>query len=191
MFASQSQAKRFFANKIIAQAALENINLSEAEGKMLLFSESDPEFILDPAIVARFDTEISEQDYEIKVTDLLQRAYKHDIESDCNAQDIYRKAYEVLRQGDHYLQVMIDQAIGRKVRFGFISDLRLELLLKIGRFALLFMFGIISIILALGIVFAYFMDQSRSSFDMTLLEVEAPLLGGLGIFLIYSWLRKR
>lgn len=48
MFTSQGQAKRFFVEKVIAQAATEGVPLSDAEKRMLSFSESDPEFVVSP-----------------------------------------------------------------------------------------------------------------------------------------------
>jgi hypothetical protein len=48
VFTSQGQAKRFFVEKVIGQAATEGVLLSDAEQRMLRFSESDPEFVVSP-----------------------------------------------------------------------------------------------------------------------------------------------
>ena len=111
MFASQSQAKRFFVEKIVAQAELEGIPLSDAERQMLSFSESDPEFIVDPAVVQRLEAEISDEDYEAKVAGLVQRSYEREFEEDHGTREMYREAHRVLSQGDHYLLVMIDRVL--------------------------------------------------------------------------------
>ena len=60
--------------------------------------------------------EISDADYEAKIAGLLERAYKHDVARDPMRRDTYREAYMVLNQGDHYLLVMIDRALGRHLR---------------------------------------------------------------------------
>jgi len=71
VFTSQGQAKRFFVDRIVAQAATDGIPLSEAERQMLGFSESDPEYVVDPALVDRLEREISDDDYEAKVANLI------------------------------------------------------------------------------------------------------------------------
>ena len=116
MITSQGQAKRFFVEKIVAQAVADGQPPSEAERYMLSFSESDPEFVVDPALVDQLAEEISDEDYEAKVVGLLERSWTHDVQSDTTARDSYREAYAVLSQGDHYLLVMIDRALGRRLR---------------------------------------------------------------------------
>ena len=90
--------------------------LSAAEQAMLSWSESDPAFTPDPALVEQLATEISDDDYETKVAGLLERSYQRDLKSDGAARDGYRKAYSMLAQGDHYLLVMIRRALGRHLR---------------------------------------------------------------------------
>ena len=116
MFTSQGQAKRFFIDKIVTQAVTDGAPLSDAEMQMLSFSESDPEFVVSPALVENLQAEISDEDYETKVAGLLERSWKRDVESDSTARDVYREAFTVLSQGDHYLLVMIDRALGRQLR---------------------------------------------------------------------------
>ena len=90
--------------------------LSDSERQMLSFSESDPEFIVDPALVNKLAAEISDEDYERKIGGLLKRAYQRDLARNSVARDTYREAYTVLNQGDHYLLIMINQALGRQLR---------------------------------------------------------------------------
>jgi hypothetical protein len=101
LFTSQGQAKRFFVDKIAAQAETEGTPLSAAERQMLSFSESDPEFTVDPALVERLQAEISDEDYEAKVAGLIERSWHRDVEADNNAASLYREAYATLNQGDH------------------------------------------------------------------------------------------
>ena len=116
MFTSQGQAKRFFVEKVIAQAATEGVPLSDAEQRMLSFSESDPEFVVSPGLVEKLQAEISDDAYEAKIAGLIESAWKRDVESDSNARTVYREAFTVLSQGDHYLLVMIDRALQRHLR---------------------------------------------------------------------------
>jgi hypothetical protein len=102
VFTSQGQAKRFFVDKVIAQAATEGQRLSEAERRMLSFSESDPEFAVDPAHVEQLAAEISDEDYEAKVAGLIERSCERDVASESAALESYREAYAALKQGDHY-----------------------------------------------------------------------------------------
>jgi hypothetical protein len=111
VFGSQSDAKRFFVDRIVAEAAAELKPLSDSERQMLSFSESDPEFIVEPALVNKLAAEISDEDYERKIAGLLERAYQRDL-----ARDTYREAYMVLNQGDHYLLIVINQALRRQLR---------------------------------------------------------------------------
>ena len=116
MFTSQEEAKRFFVDKIAAQAEAEGIRLSDAEREMLSFSESDPEFAVDPTLVEKLQAEISDEEYEVKIAGLLERAWKRDVEADSNAGNLYREAFAALSQGDHYLLVMIDRALRSPLR---------------------------------------------------------------------------
>jgi hypothetical protein len=116
VFASQSDAKRFFVEKIVAQATREGHPLSENERWMLSFSESDPEFAVDPARVRALEAEISDADYEKKVAALAERAYERDIGSDAKATEAYKEAFGVLRRGDHYILVMLGRGLSRRLR---------------------------------------------------------------------------
>ena len=116
MFATQGEAKRFFVERVLAQARAEQVALSPAEQGMLSWSESDPAFTADPALVEQLAAELSEEAYEAKVAGLLERSYQRDLTSDGTVRDRYREAYSVLSLGDHYLLVMIRRALGRHVR---------------------------------------------------------------------------
>jgi hypothetical protein len=116
VFTTEGQAKRFFVERIVAQAASENSPLSSVERRMLSWSESDPEFTPDPSLPERLAGEISDEEYESKVAALLQRAYQSDVAADSGAVERYREAYSVLKQGDHYLLVMIEQGLKRHLR---------------------------------------------------------------------------
>jgi hypothetical protein len=116
VFTSQGQAKRFFVDKIVAQAVTERAPLSDAERQMLSFSESDPDFAVDPALVEKLQAETSDEDYEARVAGLLERSWKRDVETDSNSGSLYRQAFTTLSQGDHYLLIMIEPALRKHLR---------------------------------------------------------------------------
>ena len=116
MFATQAEAKQFFVERVLAQARAEQLRLSPAEQGMLSWSESDPSFTPDLALVEQLATEVSDEAYEGKIAGLLERSYRRDLTADSAARDRYREAYSVLTRGDHYLLVMIRRALGRYLR---------------------------------------------------------------------------
>lgn len=116
MIGTQIEARRFFIDKVLAEARNQGIALTDAEQQMLCWSESAPESTADPDLVDRLAAEISDEDYESKVSALLKAALQRDLESDKHALDDYRRAYALLSQGDHYILVMIDRALGRRLR---------------------------------------------------------------------------
>jgi hypothetical protein len=116
VFTLQGQAKRFFVDRIVAQAVREGAPLSDAERQMLSFSESDREFAVDPALVEKLQAEISDEEYEAKISGLIERSWKRDVETDGSAGTLYREAFTTLSQGDHYLLIMLDRALRRRLR---------------------------------------------------------------------------
>jgi hypothetical protein len=60
---------------------------------MLSFSESDPEFVVDPELVQKLEAEISDEDYEAKVAGLVRRSYERDVAQDNGARNMYRQAH--------------------------------------------------------------------------------------------------
>jgi hypothetical protein len=116
VFSSQGQAKRFFVDKIVAQAMREGRRLSENERWMLSFSESDPEFVVDVARARALEAEIPDSEYEAKVAGLAERACATDIDADPEALASYQEALRVLSQGDHYILVMLRQGLARRLR---------------------------------------------------------------------------
>jgi hypothetical protein len=115
-FASQAQAKRFFVERILAQAKREGLPLSSDEEWMLSFSESDPEFVVDVGRVQALEAVIPESDYEAKIAGLAHRACEADLASSSSKLADYREAFRTLNRGDHYLLIMLRQGLGRWVR---------------------------------------------------------------------------
>jgi hypothetical protein len=118
MVNTQSEAKRFFVEKVIQRASSEGVSLSAAERWMLPFSESDPEFDVDIDLVNQLESEMSDEEYEAKIAGLLKRSFVADMAADAGAgaRAVWQQAHSVLAQGDHYIGIMIDQAVGGNLK---------------------------------------------------------------------------
>ena len=116
MVNTQTEAKRFFVEKVIQRATNEGVSLSAAERWMLRFSESDPEFMVDRRIMDELESEMSDEAYEAKIAGLLERSFAADIAADAGARALWQQAHSVLAQGDHYVQIMIDRAVGERLK---------------------------------------------------------------------------
>ena len=79
MVHTQTEAKRLFVEKVVMQARLEGVSLSDAERTMLFWSESDPDVVVDPQLPDRLAIEISDEEYEKKVTGLLARRFAAEV----------------------------------------------------------------------------------------------------------------
>lgn len=64
MVHSQTEAKRLFVEKVLTQARIEGVSLSDAERKMLSWSESDPDFATDLQLPPQLAAEIFDEEYE-------------------------------------------------------------------------------------------------------------------------------
>jgi hypothetical protein len=190
VFKSQGEAKRFFVDRIVAQARAEGRPLSALEQWMLSFSESDPEFVVDPGRVTQLETEISDEDYEAKIAGLIRRRYERDADSDPGARATYRDAYAALGRGDHYLLVMIDQALGSSVNAGLGLTGPLRMLSKAGLFVLLVLPGSFAVLLAVGVAWGVVSGHADSPAQAAVLVLASLLFGGMGYYLIRLWRRE-
>lgn len=116
MVNTQTEAKRFFADRVLRQAQAEGVSMSEAERHMLLWSESDPDFTPDLELAQALNQEMSDDVYEAKIAGLLTRNFDREVAGDPTALVAWRHAMSVLNQGDHYIAIMIDRSIGAKLK---------------------------------------------------------------------------
>ena len=107
-------AKKFLASKIVSQANLQGLLLSEGEQTLLLFSEQDPE---SPTDIPAELLEAIDYEYEKKITGLLKAAYHRDRD---NPQELeqYQDAMQKLKGSDHYILVMAEPALGKTHAMG-------------------------------------------------------------------------
>ncbi|HUK36476.1 MAG TPA: hypothetical protein VLV86_21310 [Vicinamibacterales bacterium] len=110
------EARRFFIDRVTAEAERQGISLSINERRMLNWSEVEPGCVADPELAEALANEISDEAYEAKVARLLVAAYERELSTDPSAKHSYREAYAVLKRGDYYLMVMVDQALGSRLR---------------------------------------------------------------------------
>jgi hypothetical protein len=72
--------------------------------------------LVDPELPQRLASEISDDEYEKKIAGLLARRFAADVASDPALEAQWQQGADVLRQGDHYMLVMLDAAIGRHLK---------------------------------------------------------------------------
>ena len=107
-FATVRDAKEFIISRIIAEAQLKGVLLSDVERKMLYFSETgwtlpDMEEVSDI-----FDREYDQSQYEQKIASIIRSFRTRARKNDQNEYDTWKEAVQTLRQEDHYLLVLID-----------------------------------------------------------------------------------
>jgi hypothetical protein len=83
---------------------------------MLFGSESAPDSVADTALAERLALAISDADYETKISGLPQRSFEQDVTTNPRAKDLWQEAWSVLKRSDHYILVMIRQAVGGKLQ---------------------------------------------------------------------------
>jgi hypothetical protein len=116
MVDTQSDARRFFIDKIVHQAAVESVSLSDDERQMLRWSESAPDSVADSELAQRLAAAISDREYESKIAGLLSRSFSREVAADRHAKDAWQHAWSVLKRGDHYILIMIEHAVGRRLK---------------------------------------------------------------------------
>jgi hypothetical protein len=114
--ATETEARKFFVARIAQQAEREGISLSDDERQMLLWSESAPDSVADAALAERLSAVISDAEYEAKIVGLLRNCFKAETAVDPSAKEVWDAALSVLRRGDHYILVMINEAVGKATK---------------------------------------------------------------------------
>jgi hypothetical protein len=109
-FRSAREAKEFLVARIVDEAKLESVSLSEIERKMLYFSET---YWTLPDIMhvnEEFDREYDQDEYEKKITHLVIKASAHDRKESRDKYDAWLEAIRLLEKEDHYILVMVQAA---------------------------------------------------------------------------------
>jgi hypothetical protein len=113
---TSEDARRFFIDRILAEGERQGVPLSNNERRMLNWSETEPGCVAHPELAEALAREISDRAYEAKVSRLLAAAYERDLSTTAAAKELYREAYTVLKRGDYYLTVMVEQALRATLR---------------------------------------------------------------------------
>lgn len=104
------QAKEFLISKVLQEAAIEGVSLSEIEKKMLYFSEveHEPDDLFE--VNAQFDEQYDMREYEAKISGLIRKAYERDRASSDQLAQQWLAQIRALKKEDHYILVMVSQA---------------------------------------------------------------------------------
>jgi hypothetical protein len=105
-------AKQFLISKVIEEAKLEKVNLSEIEKKMLYFTEVHPSLPDIYEVNAEFERDYDSDEYEVKIAALLKNARDRDRQSSPSREQDWKDALDGLKNEDHYILVMVGQAFG-------------------------------------------------------------------------------
>ena len=116
-----NEAKNFLSQKISETAHRNVISFDQLEKEMLYWSSDHEEKYLE--LGRKFSEKHNDKEYEKKVVDLLNESYDYDSKNNSIDLPKYKQACAALRQGDHYLLVMVDDSIG--YRFSAFGWLRL------------------------------------------------------------------
>ena len=109
-FRTVRQAKDYLAHRIVEEARLEGVSLSEIERKMLYFSETDwtlPDMV---AASQQFGQNYDQDEYEDKIAGLIRRIQACDEVQNPEELEAWDDAVLKLCEGDHYLLTLIDAA---------------------------------------------------------------------------------
>jgi len=103
-------AKQFLISRVLDQAEVEHVPLSEVERKMLSFSEVHPSLPDIREINAEFERSYDSNEYEAKVAGLVKAARRRDGQRSVPQEQQWRDALHALKNEDHYILVMVSQA---------------------------------------------------------------------------------
>ena len=179
MVLSERDAKRFFIDNVVAQALEEGQPLSDAQRWMLSYSDSDPEFEVDPDKLDAFNRETSDDEYEARIAGLIKRRYRRAMRFDPATRDRYREAYAVLSRGDHYLLPLLDTALDGQLR-------PRTGVARFGTGVLLLVPAAAAVLMAAGILLRG-LPRAGSQGEVLALLAFSLFLGSLAYYLIRLW----
>jgi hypothetical protein len=104
---TERQAKEYLVERIVAEAHLEQVPLSEIERKMLYFTESGWTLPNILEVNAEFERDYYNEEYEQKIAGLVREIEKQNETASGDEQSRWDDAVVKLSEGDHYLLVLI------------------------------------------------------------------------------------
>lgn len=109
-FATGREAKEFLVTKIVEEASIEGVSLSEIERKMLYFTETAwtlPDIM---EVNAEFDRDYDQGRYEKKIAQLIKNAGRRARKTSREEYEMFWAAIRRLKREDHYILVMVKQS---------------------------------------------------------------------------------
>lgn len=103
-------AKQFFISRVIEEAGVEQVSLSEVEKKMLYFTEVHPSLPDIYEVNAQFERDYDSDEYEARIVGLLKHARDRDSHSSPNGEQNWKDALDALKKEDYYILVMLYRA---------------------------------------------------------------------------------
>lgn len=105
------QAKEFLISQVVEEAKRKDVPLSELERKMLYFTETEESLPDMLEVNDQFEREFETSAYEKKIAGLICSAFERDRRESSEGEQRWKQAISDLRNEDHYLLVMVDQAM--------------------------------------------------------------------------------
>jgi len=100
-------SKQFVIDRILDQARIEAVPLTDIEIRMLRFAEASSDS-KDLVAAEAFDRDYDDEDYEVKIANLIRHAYERDKQA--GQVEAWNHALAQLASRDLYLNVMIKRA---------------------------------------------------------------------------------
>ena len=131
-FRTIKEAKDFLANRIVAEAARENVPLSEVERKMLYWSETGWTLPNMKQVGAEFERDYEDNAYERKVALLIANLTANHHHGNEDEETKWDAAVDKLSEGDHYLSVLV--RVAHPPGGGFLPTLETPVIRSTGDF---------------------------------------------------------
>ena len=149
-------AKDLLVEQTAQQASLERVPLSDLEKRMMYFTEG-PDAVEDTVKLNKeFKSKHNSEEYEKKVSLLLAHAYERIKNSNAQAAAEWDAAIDTLREGDHYLLVLLDRTPTSSAALGSILRLLVRLIALVS-VTLGLLLGLSYLLKPLGISLASFL----------------------------------
>jgi len=109
-------AKEFLILKVVQEAELSHVPLSETERKMLYFTEVHPSLPDILEVNTDFERDYNADEYEDKIAELLKNARARDTQVSPTREQEWNSALDALRSEDHYILVMVGIAFRNRTK---------------------------------------------------------------------------
>lgn len=102
---NSKEAKDFLVEQTAQQAAIQGLNLSDLEKRMMYFTEWDDSCENPIQLNEEFEAQYDTTEYESKIAGLLKNAYKRIKQENSETKRVWDEAIKKLSKEDHYLLV--------------------------------------------------------------------------------------